>query len=185
MEVETSSVPRAWVGCLGCYNSGKLVGAWCDREEADDLESVGLVREFVGELRNHFGCVVCGSGEFWCFDVEHLPTSREMSPSEFVRLAEREEKIEEHGDAEALRVFIEHMGFGPDFDFDEVVSQFEDAYRGDWSSVEEFAEEMAEEQGDLAEVPDHLASCIDWESYWNSWLRFDYWEQDGHFFRDL
>ncbi len=30
--------PRVWVGCLGCYNAGVLVGAWVDAAEAEDFE---------------------------------------------------------------------------------------------------------------------------------------------------
>ena len=29
--------PRVWVGCLGCYNAGRLVGRWVDAEDAADL----------------------------------------------------------------------------------------------------------------------------------------------------
>jgi antirestriction protein len=170
---------------MGCYNDGRLVGKWLDREQADTVEMGGLVREWVGDLRNHFGCVVCGSSEFWCYDVENLTSSSEMSVSEFVRLAEREERIAEHREHEGLRVFIDHMGYGVDDDLGEIVSQFEDAYRGSWDSAEKFCEEMAEEAGDLENVPEYLAQSIDWYGVWLSWTRHDYWEEDGHFFRNI
>lgn len=188
MDTTTVVAPRAWVGCLGCYNSGKLVGAWLDREQADDPELNGLAREWVGDLRNHFGCVVCGSDEFWCFDVEHLDGAGEMSPSEFVRHAERAEELEAHDFPEALRIFIDHMGYtvtDVDLDLDEVFSAFDEAFVGEWSSVEEFAEEYADTQGDLVNIPDYLASAIDWSNVWESWLRHDYWEESGYFFRNI
>src|SRR4051812_37984795 len=37
----TTDTPRAWVGCLGCYNNGDLNGKWADGTETDPVE-IGL-----------------------------------------------------------------------------------------------------------------------------------------------
>jgi hypothetical protein len=39
MDTKATEVPRAWVGCLACYNDGRLVGSWMDGEEAGDREA--------------------------------------------------------------------------------------------------------------------------------------------------
>ena len=31
----TDTTPRAWIGCLACYNNARLVGEWFDAETAD------------------------------------------------------------------------------------------------------------------------------------------------------
>jgi antirestriction protein len=188
METVAVSTPRAWVGCLGCYNNGKLVGAWLDREQADTPELGGLAREMVGQFGSLFGCVVCGSDEFWCFDVENLPMASEMSPAEFVRHAERDEELDEHHSSDAVRIFIDHMGYNLrdlDLDIDEVFMAFGDAFVGEWSCVEDFAYETASEQGDLGGVAEYISDCIDFERVWESHLRFDYWEESGYFFRNI
>jgi hypothetical protein len=38
----TTDTVRAWVGCLGCYNNGNLVGEWIDGTECADLVEAGL-----------------------------------------------------------------------------------------------------------------------------------------------
>ena len=111
METMTGSEPRAWVGCLGCYNMGRLNGRWMD---ADDAEEVG------GK------CDRCFSDEWWCFDVENVLKVREMSPAEFVRDARLAEAIDGHPNADALRVWVAddfHYNVEQrDFDPDDIVT---------------------------------------------------------------
>ncbi|WP_397333683.1 antirestriction protein ArdA [Ornithinimicrobium sp. INDO-MA30-4] len=33
----TDTTPRAWIGCLACYNNARLVGEWFDAETADEV----------------------------------------------------------------------------------------------------------------------------------------------------
>lgn len=41
----TTVIPRVWMGCLHCYNDGRLIGAWYDCSDlADDPEEFGLAR---------------------------------------------------------------------------------------------------------------------------------------------
>ena len=66
----------------------------------------------------------------------------------------------------------------------ESVSQFEDAYQGQYLDGASFAENICDECGYLEEsnVPTFITNHIDWESVWSRELRFDYFEVDGHFF---
>lgn len=61
------------------------------------------------------------------------------------------------------------------------VSSIQDAYYGEYSSDEEFAEELWESCGYLADMPAHAQGYIDWERVARD-LMFDFNEQDGHYF---
>ena len=65
--------PKAWVGCLNCYNNASLVGEWFDATEAADVTLTVLHLEHP----QHEGCE-----ELWVFDVDGIPVSEEMSPLE-------------------------------------------------------------------------------------------------------
>ena len=54
---------------------------------------------------------------------------------------------------------------------------FEDAffYRTDsFRPNAEFAEFLSDEIN-CDEIPDHIQGCIDWETVWNSYYRYDFW----------
>jgi hypothetical protein len=59
------------------------------------------------------------------------------------------------------------------------LSDFEDAYMGEYSSEAAFAEQYAEMHGE--QIPSWIV--VDWEATWNYSLRYDFDEQDGYFFR--
>ena len=82
---------------------------------------------------------------------------------------------------EALGDYLdnEHDDIDAEYDSD-IVSQFRDAYCGQWNSMEEFVEEQAR---DTQDIPDWLDRHIDWMSLAEEWGH-DYWESDnGHIFR--
>ena len=70
--LETSDELRAWVGCLGCYSAGRLVGSWLTCDQISELPA---------------NCSRCGSDEWWVMDHD-LSDGGEMSPAEFVRRVE-------------------------------------------------------------------------------------------------
>lgn len=42
----TATMPlRIWPGCLSCYNAGRLVGAWIDAADADEMTIAELHRQ--------------------------------------------------------------------------------------------------------------------------------------------
>ncbi len=59
------------------------------------------------------------------------------------------------------------------------LSDFEDAYMGEYSSEAAFAEDYAEMHGE--QIPSWIV--VDWDATWNYSLRYDFDEQDGYFFR--
>lgn len=89
----------------------------------------------------------------------------------------KEKAIEEYGE-DVVSGYIDNTG-------DNELKDFEEAHQGKYTSDEDFAQNMAEE---LGEIPRNNVSwphyCIDWE--WASReLMMDYFEVNGHYFRNL
>lgn len=178
MKTEEKTQARAWVGCLGCYNSGRLIGKWINAEGAADVTGQGLAT-----LENVGGyiaprCVICFGDEFWVMDHEGLEgfISGECSPQEAQEAAEKLQELESEGlDIGAVKAYIEnyHQTWR-EFDTD----QFQDSYQGEWSTFQEYAENLAEECGLVDSDAAWPNNCIDWERASRE-LFWDYWEADS------
>ena len=84
----------------------------------------------------------------------------------------------------ALCAWVESGNYVTEGDTD-----FEDRYCGAWDSFEDYAEQLADDIGLLADVPEEIANYFDWDS-WTRDLAMDYSVYDnpegGVFvFRDL
>ena len=77
----TDTTPRAWIGCLACYNDGRLVGDWVDAVRTG-IGSRGTVAEEVqveaGLLVDAFSLLVHAHNLrvevfrlLWIFDTDH------------------------------------------------------------------------------------------------------------------
>ena len=101
--------------------------------------------------------------------------------------------IEEHGEENFKLYFEDYVSMVDDlgvditeaylenFDID-CVSNCRDAYQGQYESGAEFAQQMAEDCGD---VPRNMSSWIeiDWSASWDNLSQYDYVEStDGHIF---
>lgn len=82
---------------------------------------------------------------------------------------------------EALGDYLDNQHEDTDSEYDaDIVSQFRDAYMGQWDSLENFVEEHLQETQD---IPDWLRRYIDWMLVAQDWGH-DFWESDnGHIFR--
>lgn len=162
------TTPRAWVGCLGCYNSGALVGKWLDGETCADLESAGLA-DSAGK------CIRCVSDEFWVMDHENYlgALKGECSPSEAQEIAESLASVPDY-EREILSAWLSN---GMDFDLDEM----RECYIGEFPSDEAMAEEYAENCDLLSAIPESLRYYFDFNSYARD-LMHDMFEADGHYF---
>ena len=128
-----------------------------------DLEND--IEEKGEELAADVGCahtdfeIIDGPGDFSNF-------------TDLSEYAEYAEKIEEHGEAYALR--YDDIG---EFDFD-------DSYEGCWDTEEDFAHNLID---NCYNVPDFIYHYIDWEK-WTRDIMFDYSAYEGnegiHIFRD-
>jgi len=169
--------PRAWVGCLGCYNNGALFGKWIEGVNASDLTGNGLAT-----LENIGGyiaprCVKCFGDEFWVFDHENYLglIEGECSPSEAEEAADTIEAMPEE-EREAFGEYVAHVGSA-------TYEQFEEANCGQWDSEEAFAEDLLASTGDL-DPNSFLARYFDLEAFARD-LFYDYFITDsGHVFRN-
>lgn len=156
----TDTTPRAWIGCLACYNEGRLVGDWYNAIDADDVTPETIH----GRATSH--------EELWCFDIENMLTRSEMSPHEATRQAEVIESVDEHQRA-AFHAWVASGDYVEDGDGLPSVSDFEERYCGEWESFDDYARELADDTGLLADVPEGIANYFDWDA-WTRDLRFDY-----------
>lgn len=150
----TTTEPRVWVGCLACYNAGRLVGDWFEGTEAGDVvaaDLTSLAYEDDDERAEHLT-----HEELWVFDHEGYGglLSGECSPAEAQRLAELLEALDDHERAPFVVWVSDGCGDADD------VERFQDAYRGEWDTFEQYADQLAEDCGVFAGVPEDMQPYI-------------------------
>ena len=166
---KATDTPRAWIGCLGCYNSGRLIGQWIDGINCDDLESGG-VTDRAGN------CNRCGADEFLALDHENflgLLDGGEPNPMECYEMAVQLESVQEY-ERDILKAWLSN---GMEFDLDSM----RECYIGEYSSDEDMAQEYIDNTGLLSDVPDYLSRYFDIQAYARD-MMFDIFEADGHYF---
>lgn len=179
----TTTVPamRVWIGCLACYNDGRLVGDWFGAIDANEVTLADVHRDSGGSR--------AGCEELWVFDHDNMPVHREMSPAEAAEWGRVVEEVGEHLRPALLAwvrsgdYVVEGMGDLPS------VSDFEERFAGHWDDFDEYAHQLAEDIGLLANVPEEVARYFDWAA-WIRDLALDHTTEadaDGgvHVFRSL
>lgn len=68
-----TTTPRAWIGCLACYNEGRLIGDWYDAITADQITTYDIHGAH-SRADSH--------DELWVMDHENIPVKGEMSPAD-------------------------------------------------------------------------------------------------------
>ena len=87
---------------------------------------------------------------------------------------------------QAFVAYLEWLGYdhtSVDTDWSDVISEFMDSYCGEYSSHEDFIHEYMDEV--LSDLPDWLVGHIDYDSVWDCELRYDFFEENGHYFRNI
>jgi hypothetical protein len=155
--------PQAWIGCLGCYSAGRLVGQWFDAQdcpaEMHDFERCGVFLPWVHVAEGH--------EELWVFDHENFGgvLTGECSPSEAQGLAALIEQANDRGiPTEALAYWLSD-GHASD-DTDELLDSLQDAFCGHWDSGADYAQELAEDIGAVPQSSVWPTYCIDWARAW-------------------
>lgn len=161
----TDTTPRAWIGCMHCYNDGRLIGEWFDAAGADEVT--------LADVHGGAGRVRAGCEELWVTDHENIPARGEMSPYDASEWAQAILAVPEHARAalgawvESGDYIIEGLGDIPS------VSDFEERYAGCWDSFREYAENLAEDIGLLDGAPEEVARYFDWTA-WTRDLAMDF-----------
>ena len=101
-------------------------------------------------------------------------------------LTEAKRCIKEHG-REALEEAIKEHGedvVNAALACDVQLEDISEAYQGQFRNDTDFAQEMAEQLGDVKKDVQWPYTCIDWEHAAKE-LMYDYCEDSGHYFRNL
>lgn len=160
----TDITPRVWVGCLACYNAGRLVGDWYDAEQADTITTYDIHGAH-SRADSH--------DELWVMDHENIPVKGEMSPADAAAWGRCLAEVDEHLRL-ALVAWVESGDYVAEGNSDlPCIPDFMERYCGEWDSFDDYARELADDTGLLADVPDEIANYFDWRS-WTRDLRFDY-----------
>ena len=176
----TDETPRVWIGCLHCYNSGRLTGDWFPAAGAD------LVT--VEQVHRISRSPLSGCEELWVMDHEYLPIDGECSPMEAARWAERLGEVDEHL-RPAFRAWVSAGAYAADSEGLPDVDEFTDAHCGTWPSFRAYTEELAESCGMMLDWPELAVRHFDWAG-WARDLAHDYTVVDApdgevHIFRSL
>lgn len=164
---------RVWIGCLACYNDGRVIGRWYDADKAGDVTTrdlhagSGIVTDDAGYVDGER--VYGPHEELWVMDVDEAPhpsLCKEMSPADAQAIAEALESVGE--EAEPFAAWVDNYGYDlaayEQESLSLMVAEFEDAYCGIYDSREEYAQELAEELGAVPSEYTWPASYIDWTS---------------------
>jgi len=140
-------MPRVYVACLACYNEGLHTGEWFDAALDDLTEGVAGIQKKCGHVDCDYAihdhedfCGLC-IGEFDGLE----------------RVARLAELVEEHG--EAFAKWFDNEGRNA-LD-DGLGREFEDAYLGEFRSVEGYADDYLESTGMLDQIPENLRGYFD------------------------
>ncbi|MBZ0296849.1 MAG: antirestriction protein ArdA [Anaerolineae bacterium] len=142
------TTPRIYVACLAAYNNGKLHGAWIDATQEPDA----IWEEVQAMLK---ASPKPGAEEWAIHDHEGFAGIRLSEWTSFERVHELAQFISEYGDLGAQ--VLAHYGDN----VKEARTALTDRYRGQYRSLEEYAEELTT---DISPIPDHLIHYIDYEA---------------------
>ena len=160
----TDTTPRAWIGCLSCYNEGRLIGEWFDAATADEVATYDVHGAHSrADLHD----------ELWVFGHENIPVRGELDP---LAAAEWGRVYTEVGPEHwpALCAWVESGDYVAEGTGDlPSISDFEERYQGHWDTFAEYAENLADDIDLLADVPEEIARYFDWQA-WTRDLAMDY-----------
>jgi antirestriction protein len=179
--------PAIWLGCLSCYNNGRLNGKWISAEMATEPEAAetlnGLAEQVQVNDYTASRCRKCFGDEFDVMDYQLIPKSC-ANTKEFYENAEQLNELHNTDQLALIVMLAENIDTGGHMDLDELIRYHETNYAGEFDSAKEFGEDYAEQVGDLDAVPEHMRNYIDWEHYATE-LLYDYWETAGHYWRSV
>lgn len=148
MTTTITDTPRVWIGSLGDYNAGRLIGEWVDADDADTIYE-GIRRVLAQSLEP--------IAEEWFFADSDNFYGLVNEYETVERVAEMADHITRHGEAWARWAKYHGLEHALENDFDE-------AYRGHWDSEKEYAQEFAESTGAMPTDNSWPQSYIDWEA---------------------
>ena len=158
--------PKAWVGCLHCYNNGDLVGSWFEAAEAAD---VTLMDIHAPEMTTD------SCEELWVFDVDGLPVSEEMDPLTAARWGNLLNFIDERLQP-SFFAWIASGAASLDSDGLPDPKAFEDAFVDVYTDFRDYSDRLADETL-LYDSSDEVRRYFDYEAFARD-LKMDYLVED-------
>ncbi|MFG2147580.1 antirestriction protein ArdA [Streptomyces sp. NPDC048696] len=151
--LSTAIRPRVWLGCLACYNGGRLTGEWYDA----DIANLVTPADLHGRETSH--------EELWVFDHEDFygVLEGECSPHEAAEIAEALASLSAD-EAAPFAVWVREWGVHAERNH--WVERFQDEYRGFHKSEGDFAAEWAEDTSELEDQKRMQVwpfNAIDWD----------------------
>jgi antirestriction protein len=147
---------RIYVACLASYNAGILHGAWIALN-GKDTDEVG--EEIAAMLK---ASPTAGAEEYAVHDFEGFNGYNPGEYPDMGKLIGLVEAADKAQDADAFWGWVAHDSYNADSP-----ERFEDAYRGEWSDLGEYAADYWEQTGDKLEAPKgqwwHPLNYIDWD----------------------
>lgn len=173
--------PAIWLGCLSCYNNGRLNGKWITAEQAQEPEAAetmnGLAKLSTIDNYSASRCRKCFGDEFDVMDHQLIPRSC-ANAKDFYENAEQLAELHNANELDIIVSLANHLG--TDTSLDDLVNYHRDNYRGEYNTLLDFAEQYADEVGDTNAVPEHMRNYIDYE-YYGRELMHSHFEEAGHY----
>ena len=173
--------PRVWVGSLAGYNAGRLIGAWVDLTNKSAAEVWEEARELMRPQIAGWMTENEAFDECMCMDTDNLAglVHGECSILEAVAAAELIDSLPSWVPLAAMTAYMSDLGIDVE---DFLLSEFEDAYRGEYSSEQDYAEEFVAETGGLDAMPEHLRRYFDLAAFTRDLFMDGFTFTDGHVF---
>ena len=170
-----AETPKIFLTDYASYNNGTQFefGHWVDLSDFSDADELMVyISDHLAEA-DKISPLPCGSAreEIMITDFEGFPNvfySESMGQKEFEKLFEY--LTLDDDDRKLIEMYADATGYSID---DINIRNAQDAFHGTADSYADFAENMAEECGDIPkDMPSWIV--IDWEASWNCNLRYDY-----------
>ena len=173
--------PRVWVGSLAGYNAGRLIGAWVDLTDKTADEVWDEARELMRPQIAGWMTEAEAFDECTCMDTDNLAglVHGECSIEEAVAAAELIDSLPSWVPLSALTAYMSDLGIDVE-GFS--LSEFEDAYRGEYSSEQDYAEQLIDDTGMLDAMPENLRNYFDYEAFTRELFMDGHSFTDGHVF---
>jgi len=170
------SQASVYVGTYRKYNEGSLFGKWLNLSDYSDIEEFYIAcRELHSDEEDP---------EFMFQDYENIPEGlideSWLSKNTFEVLQALEDMDDDQLEAFLIWCSDGHHSLSEE-DIDQLISNFEDDYVGQYDSEEDFARELIDEITDLT---DFVKQYFDYEAFARDLFCCDYWYQDGYVFRN-
>lgn len=146
-EQEPEITQRIYVASLADYNNGNLHGTWIDANQtANEIHQ--QTSEMLDESR-------LPDAEEWAIhDYEGFGPLHLSEYENFETIARLAQGITEHGPAFA------HWASLTGLSDETTIERFEDAYLGEWKSLNEYAEHILDDLGYIDELNKHIPASI-------------------------